>query len=56
MSTTQHSEGMNNIFKMKIKSHFVLLEFMSKYEGVIGGMREQENAKDHEGHMLYKNS
>lgn len=33
MSTTKRFEGMNNIVEMKIKSYFMLLEFMMKYEG-----------------------
>lgn len=48
---------MNNIVnKIKIKSHFTLLEFMAKNEGVIGAMREKENARDHVGAYTPQNS
>lgn len=49
MSTTQQNEEMNNIMKMKVKSHFMLLEFITKYKGVICSMRENENVREYEG-------
>lgn len=45
MSSTQRSEGMKNIVKMKIKSYFTVMEFMTKYERVIAMMHEKENAR-----------
>lgn len=44
MSTSQRSEGMNNIVNMKIKSYFTLLEFVGNSEFVI---QEKENILDH---------
>lgn len=46
-TTTQRSERMNNIVKMRIRSHFTLLEFIEKFENVLLGIREKENNLDH---------
>lgn len=47
MNTTQKNKGMSNIVKMKIKLHYMLLEFVSNYESILKDMREKENQLDH---------
>lgn len=39
---------MNSILKMKVKSHFTLLEFIWNYESVLESIREKENLLDHQ--------
>lgn len=48
MTSTQSSEGMNSIVKMKIKSYYTLLDFVGNFECVLKSIREKENCLDHE--------
>lgn len=47
MSTIQRSEGLNNILKMKIWSHYSLFEFMGNFDTVLSKSREKENLLEH---------
>lgn len=47
MNSTQRSEGMNSLVKMSVQSHYILLEFLTKFENVISFQREKWNRLDH---------
>lgn len=47
MSTTQRSEDLNNIVKMKIRTHYSLNEFMGNIKIVLSNIREKENLLKH---------
>lgn len=44
----QCSEGMNTIVKMKIRTHYTLLDFFGNFESVLRAMQEKKNHLDHQ--------